>query len=124
MSQTESQMPERYRPDPWADADVYSDNTGRLRCRIPTPALQWVEAAVGDVLFAAPKSPSAVTIGYTVPDILGEMLIHSKYNGKTPFRRLPSWINTYLDISEGDTIRFHKIDDDRFRAELLGADDE
>jgi len=118
-------MPERYQPDPWVDAEAYTDSKGTLRCFIPLVALQWIDATPGDVLHAAPKSDSEVMIGASVPQILGGMDVHAKYKGDDiPCRRLSARLKSYLDLSEGDTVRYHKADGDRIRAELLEVDDD
>lgn len=125
MSQAEDQMPERYRPDPYADATVYERHHGRLRATMPRPIFDWMDAEVGDVLSAAPKSNVEIDIGHEVPNILNEFVIHRKYDGTIPFRKVPDWVFGYLDAEEGDTLRFHKVDGgDRVRIEKLEVDDD
>jgi len=113
-------MPERYQPDPWIDTDVFAEHTGRLGARIPQQPMYWIDATVGDRLFVAPKSPTEVVVGYTVPNILGDLRVNKSYRTKQPFRKLPAFCFDYLDIEEdGETLRFRKIDTDRFVIEVL-----
>ena len=113
MSSTaDSSMPDRYRPDPWADTTITEWKAGRLRAAIPQIAFEWIGAGVGDLLAVAPKDTNKIEIGHSVPDILGEFQIYNK-GGKEdmPLRKLPDWCYRYLDAEAGDTARFHNNDE-------------
>lgn len=118
------QMPERYRPDPWVDSEVKRSVDGRLRARISVTVLRWIDAEIGDTVNVAPKSDSAVKIGYDVPNILGEIQIHKEGRGRRPVRKLPSCVIDYLDVEDGDMVRFHKTDKDHFVVKLLMEGDD
>jgi hypothetical protein len=113
------QMPERYQPDPWADATVRAESTGKLFCKIPSIVWRWVDASIGDVLGVAPKSASMVSVGYQTPDILGEVRVNSKSGGATPHTKLRKCVIRYLDVAEGDVLRFNRDSNTVFTIEKV-----
>lgn len=118
-SNTDQTMPERYQPDPWVDAPVRVESAGKLFCKTPSIVWEWVDASVGDVLGVAPKSNRAVSVGYQMPDVIGEIQVTSKSGGATPHTKLRKCVLNYLNVEEGDRLRFYRDTQTKFKIEKL-----
>lgn len=120
-----SEMPARYRPDPWIDKTAVQRGGDKATCvSIPRLVLRdWLGLAPGTELGVAPAGPRSVWIGQRVPRELHTVTVKAHttpasrtgYVGKTAIE--------YLGVDDNDPVRFHKPDD-RGRVRLEARTDD
>lgn len=129
-TQTPGEMPERYRPDPWIDSE-YGCRSGQNSTvlRMPTIAVRdWLTLIPGDYVGVAPCGPRSVWVGQSVPRALDDAKTTTQTDRETHMIYLPTSVARYLDVDEGDTLRYHRPGRSgarpRVKVERLPRDDE
>jgi hypothetical protein len=107
-----SEMPARYRPDPWLDKTAVQRGQDKTSClRMPRIALRdWLGVGVGAELGVAPADPRSVWIGQTVPRELAAVTVkcHSTPASRTAY--IGEAVVRYLGVDDNDPVRFHRPD--------------
>jgi len=127
-----SEMPARYRPDPWIDKTAVQRGQDKTTClTMPRIVIRdWLGLGVGAELGVAPASPDAVWIGQTVPRELAAITVRQHTTPASRTAYIGEAVVRYLGVDDNDPVRFHQPDDrGRVRLETracpsMGADGE
>lgn len=120
----DAEMPERYAAPTVTEHRVYGDarrTPPRPMLNIPPVALHnWIDCQGGDTLKIAPKSPTAVTVGFGVQPDLGTFAPSDdkRYTTRQLSARLPTDALTYLGVEQGDTVLVKNVDGPRIVVEV------
>jgi len=108
-----SEMPARYRPDPWIDKTAVQRGHDKASCvSMPRIVLRdWLGLEAGGELGVAPAGPRSVWIGQTVPRELAAVTVkcHTSPASRTGY--VGADVVAYLGLDDNDPIRFHQPDD-------------
>ena len=104
---SDTQMPDRYRPDPWIDVLTWDDR-GAIRAEIGAlPLRDWLGVPAETRLGVAPKSPRKVSVGVTVPRIIDDLRVRSTRDTSERTATIKGPVMRYLEAEAGDTLRIH-----------------
>lgn len=108
-----SEMPARYRPDPWIDKTAVQRGRGKCTCvSMPRIVLRdWLGLDAGTELGVAPAGARSVWIGQTVPRELATVAVKCHSTPASRSAYVGEAVVGYLGIDDNDPIRFHEPDE-------------